>query len=73
MGTPRHSNKQIWAYLCELRNKGWELIGGKKHYKIRSPKGKILSLSSSPSDGFALANIKRDVHRLEAMENEQTS
>lgn len=73
MGTPRHSNKQIWAYLCELRSKGWELIGGKKHYKIRSPKGKILSLSSSPSDEFALANIKRDVRRLEAGENEQTS
>ena len=69
--TKQHSNKEINSLIKELVAMGWEIVGSKRHFKLRSPKGRMISLSSSPSDGFAINQIKRDVRRIQREEHEQ--
>lgn len=63
-----HSDKDVRRYLRELMDKGWVHVGSKRHTKMRSPGGRLLSLSNSPSDPHALAAIKRDVKKIEESE-----
>jgi hypothetical protein len=63
-----HKDKNIRKYLEELVCEGWELLGGRKHYKIRSPKGHIVSMSKSPSCPYMIKHLKGDVQRIKQNE-----
>ena len=67
----RHSNKDINNLIKELVAVGWEIIGSKRHFKLRSPGGGLVSMSSSPSDEFAVNQIKRDVRRVQKEEGHE--
>lgn len=69
----RHSNKEINKYLKELEKQGWTMATTKPgHFRLRSPKGYLLSLASSPTCPHALVRIKKDVARIISREtNEQ--
>jgi len=43
------------------------------HYRIRLPNGKVVMASSTPSDRFALNNVRRDVRRATASRQSETS
>lgn len=63
-----HKDKDIRKFISGLVSEGWEIVGGRKHYKIRSPKGHTLTLSNSPSCPFVLKHIEADVRRIKRIE-----
>lgn len=62
-------DKALKKYLSELVARGWTYVGQNKHIKIRSPQGRRLTLSVSPSCPHALKHVVKDVQRIERMEN----
>lgn len=54
--------------VTRLVKEGWQLTGERKHYKLRSPTGKMLVLSKTPSCPRAYNNAERDIKRI--MKNE---
>ena len=54
--------------LDGLVAEGWKILGGRKHYKVRSPGGHTLSLSNSPSCPYMLKHVEADVRRIKRME-----
>lgn len=63
-----HRDKDIRRYIDSLVAEGWTILGGRKHYKVRSPGGHTLSLSNSPSCQFMLRHVEADVRRIKRME-----
>lgn len=59
-----HSNKEIKKLITELLRDGWQHAGAKRHTKLRSPGGHLVSFSSSPSCPFAVDHIRKDVQRI---------
>ena len=57
--------------VTRLVKEGWQLTGERKHYKLRSPTGKMLVLSKTPSCPRAIHNAERDIKRI--MKNEQAN
>lgn len=65
----QHLDKSFRKYIAELTKSGWEVVGqAKKSFKIRSPKGTLLTMSITPSCPFALKHIQADVRRIEKKE-----
>lgn len=64
----QHKDKDIRKLITELVRDGWVILGGRKHYKVRSPKGHTLSIASSPSCPYALKHIEADVRRIKMIE-----
>lgn len=50
-------------YLVSLaENQGWRVsMTHKNHYKLIAPNGKVVFVSSTPSDNRAIKNIERDL------------
>ena len=66
-----HKNKDIRKVISDLEREGWVSLGGRKHFKIRSPRGAIVSMSNTPSCPYMLKHVMQDVKRVK--DNEQTS
>lgn len=63
-----HKDKDIRRLVDSLVAEGWTILGGRKHYKVRSPGGRTLSLSNSPSCPFTVNHIEADIRRIKRME-----
>lgn len=63
-------NKDLNKYIKELVREGWT-VEHSKHLKLRSPNGRIVSCSYSPSCPFVLQKVKSDVKRLKRREDEE--
>ena len=57
MGLP----KDLTKLLKDAKRNGWMFIKGRKHIKGKHVSGKTATISFSPSDWHALANIKKDL------------
>ena len=66
-----HKDKDIRRFIDGLVAEGWKILGGRKHYKVRSPGGRTLSLSNTPSCPYMLKHVEADVRRIKRMEDEQ--
>lgn len=55
---PKDARKVVREALRE----GFTLITGRKHAKLRSPSGRIIALSSSPSDVNAAKNLVKQIN-----------
>jgi hypothetical protein len=64
-----HSNKDIRKLVKDLLREGWSIVSRSKHFKIRSPGGRLVSISSTPSCGYMVENVKRDVQKIKDIEN----
>lgn len=62
MGIP--SDKELKKLVKQLLREGWTLETSRKHTKLRSPKGHLVSMSSSPSCPYAFKNVARDVQKI---------
>lgn len=59
------SQKDINKLVRELVRKGWSFQRGGKHGRLSHPSSKkVLTVSGSPSDRYAVKNFTRDVYRL---------
>lgn len=58
-------DKQINSLVKELLASGWSLVRGRKHTKLRSPSGKLVVISSSPSDYRTYKATLADIRRAE--------
>ncbi|KJZ10843.1 hypothetical protein TW85_19175 [Marinomonas sp. S3726] len=58
------SNKDIHKLVCRLIRDKWRFKHLKKHGSVCSPKGKQLTVPSSPSDRRAYMNFYKDIQRL---------
>lgn len=67
-GPAPHKDKHIRKFVNSLVAEGWTIIGGRKHYKVRSPGGHVLSMSNSPSCPYVLNHIEADVRRIKRSE-----
>lgn len=65
-----HKDKEVRRLIDGLVAEGWAILGGRKHYKVRSPRGHMLSMSNSPSCPFMLRHVEADVRRIKRIENE---
>lgn len=57
-------NKDIRKYFKQLQSQGWTIEQGRKSLKLRSPNGKLVTASLTPSCQFVLKYIQADVKRL---------
>lgn len=67
------TNKNLNEYIKELIGQGWTVEYG-KHLKLRSPEGRLVSCSYSPSCPHVATKVRADVKRLQrriAEEREQ--
>lgn len=55
--TDKDINKQIKV----LMKKGWGCYQGRKHNKLVSPNGSLVTVSVTPSDFRAFKNFMRDI------------
>lgn len=63
-------NKEIKRIVRRIKQNGWDVKQGRKHFKARAPKtGKIVVFSVTPSCGHAIKNIEKDLQRAEEKEN----
>lgn len=60
----RHNIKEYADQIKILVAAGWTVIDGKKHYKIKSPGGRLLVVSMSPRCPHAFDNFMRDVRNI---------
>lgn len=58
-------NKDLKHYLKELVRAGFIVERGKKHCKVKHPKGKVFTCSASPSVQHAHRELSRDIRRYE--------
>lgn len=63
-----HKDKDVRRYVDSLVAEGWTILGGRKHYKVRSPGGRVLSMSNSPSCPYMLKHVENDVRRIKRIE-----
>lgn len=64
----KHKDKDVSKVVRGALSRGWSYEQGRKHAKLTSPGGHLVSLSVSPSDCNAAHNVRRDVERIERME-----
>lgn len=64
----RSVHRDFRPFFKELMLKGWTISKGKKHLKLRSPKGMLVSCSSTPSCPFTLKKIISDVNKIIRLE-----
>jgi len=58
------TRKDIVKLLDEARAQGFSVERcGSGHWKIRSPRGAVVIAAFSPSSGYALQRIRRDLKR----------
>ena len=62
MGIP--SDKELKKLVKQLLREGWTLETSRKHTKLRSPKGHLVSMSTSPSCPYAFKNVAKDVQKI---------
>jgi len=59
------NNKDINKFIKSLiRGEKWSCLRGKKHPYLYSPKGKRITVPSTPSDYRAYQNFKKDIMRV---------
>lgn len=54
---------QIHKLVSELVKDGWSYVSKNRHGKLQSPRGKKISIPSTPSDYRASENFKGDINR----------
>jgi hypothetical protein len=59
-----HIDKELRRTLQPYIDKGCILENSKKHLKLRTPNGKMVTMSKSPSCPYYLHNIVRDIKRV---------
>jgi predicted RNA binding protein YcfA (HicA-like mRNA interferase family) len=55
--------REVSKLVKEHQRLGWTAEYGGQHIKMRSPTGKMVTISVSPSDHRALLNIRADLRR----------
>jgi predicted RNA binding protein YcfA (HicA-like mRNA interferase family) len=55
-------NKELNDYIKQLVKSGWSAQYG-KHLKLRSPDGKLVTCSYTPSCPFVVHKVKNDVRK----------
>jgi hypothetical protein len=60
---------QLKTLFRELIQQGWTIEKTPKKYKLRSPKGTLVTCSLTPSCPYAVKHIKADVKRALKTEN----
>lgn len=63
-----HPDRDIRRLLAPLFKRGWVFVGINKHYKIRSPGGRLLSMSLTSSNPKSVVRIGADIARIEKEE-----
>lgn len=71
MGIP--SDKELKKLVKQLLREGWTLETSRKHTKLRSPKGHLVSMSSSPSCPHAFKHVAKDVQKIIERERNESS
>lgn len=71
MGIP--SDKELKKLVKQLLRDSWTLETSRKHTKLRSPKGHLVSMSSSPSCPYAFKNVAKDVQKIIERERNEPS
>ena len=62
--------RELKELLKELLSQGWTIEHGRKAFKLRSPKGSLVSCSRTPSCPFAVRHIRADIKRVLKREEE---
>lgn len=70
MKLQQHPDRDVRRLLAPLFKRGWVFECINKHYKIRSPTGRLLSMSLTPANPAATKRIQADIVRIERSENE---
>jgi hypothetical protein len=63
-------SKELDELLAPLLKTGWELTNGGKHYKLKSPKGQVISIAGTSSDKQFLLSVRRDIRRITKWESQ---
>lgn len=63
-----HPHRDIRKLLAPLFKRGWSFVGITKHYKIRSPGGRLVSMSMTPANPESIVRIGADIARIEKEE-----
>jgi hypothetical protein len=63
-----HPHRDIRKLLAPLFKRGWVFAGITKHYKIRSPRGRLVSVSMTPANSESIVRIAADIARIEKEE-----
>lgn len=56
-------NKELNKFVKNLIKMGWQPIKKTRHWQIKSPAGKVLTVPNTPSDSRAILNFKSDLRR----------
>jgi len=59
---PRHV-KETNQLLSRLASQGWSVERASKHWKLRSPAGRVVFCPLTPSDWRAIRNVRAKVRR----------
>lgn len=70
MKLQQHPDRDVRRLLAPLFKRGWVFECINKHYKIRSPAGRLLSMSLTSANPAAIKRIQADIARIERSENE---
>lgn len=62
------SNKDTNKLIISLLKKGWRVIESKKHLKLKTPQGKIVITSRTPSDRRTYQNFLSRIGRINEKE-----
>jgi predicted RNA binding protein YcfA (HicA-like mRNA interferase family) len=62
------SNKDTNKLILNLLKRGWGFVKSKKHLKLKTPNGKIVVVSRTPSDRRAYQNFLSDIGRINEKE-----
>lgn len=66
---PSSLKKDVKKLLKDAESKGCVVVMGKRHYKVRCPQGRQITVSSSPSDHRVLHKIRKDFRKVGIMLN----
>lgn len=68
MKLQQHPDRDARRLLAPLFKRGWVFVGINKHYKIRSPRGRLVSVSMTPANSESIVRIAADIARIEKEE-----
>jgi len=57
------NNKEINKQVHMLVKMGWMPVKKSRHWQVKSPSGKTLTVPNTPSDGRAVLNFMGDLKR----------